>query len=70
MIELKSLSRKEISLKFGQKTISGQLNIVISKLLKDRLIAWTIPDKPLSSKQQHYLTDRGKAFLSIIRQKK
>lgn len=60
-------SRKEISVALGQKTISGQLNEILSKLQENRLIEWTIPDKPNSSKQKYKLTKRGLAFYALVR---
>jgi hypothetical protein len=59
-------SRKEISVELGQKSISGQLNEIIAKLYENNLIARTIPEKPNSPKQKYKLTDRGRAFCSLI----
>jgi predicted HTH transcriptional regulator len=53
------LSRQEISTALGEKKISGQLNKVISQLLADRLIEYTIPDKPNSRLQKYRLTAIG-----------
>ena len=39
-----ALSRKDISEKLGQKTISGQLNEIIKKLQDSDLIEWTIKE--------------------------
>ena len=63
----KPLSKKEISIQFGQKVISGQLNEVISKLLDDRLIEWTIKNIPTSSKQKHLITNRGIEFIKLLK---
>ncbi|MBI5374099.1 MAG: hypothetical protein HZA77_01585 [Candidatus Schekmanbacteria bacterium] len=35
----------------------------IDPLMKDGLLAYTIPDKPTSSKQQYVITEKGKRFL-------
>jgi predicted HTH transcriptional regulator len=55
------LSRQEISTALGEKQISGQLNKVISQLLADGLIEYTIPDKPNSRLQKYRLTALGKS---------
>jgi predicted transcriptional regulator len=65
----KPLSRKEISTKLGQKAISGQLNGVLAKLLLDKLIEWTIKDKPTSSKQKHQITQKGIEFIKLLKNK-
>jgi len=49
------LSKSEISAKLGQKGTSGQLNKVIKELLEAGYIAYTIPEKPSSGRQQYKL---------------
>ncbi len=66
----KTSSAKDIAMVLGQKNISGQLYQVINKLREDQLIAWTIPDKPKSFKQQYKITTRGHVFLRILKNKK
>ena len=56
-------SKKEISELLGQKQISGQLNIVINRLVSTQMIEYTIPDKPNSRLQKYRLTAKGKALL-------
>lgn len=51
----KPSSTKELSVKLGQKSISGQLKKVLGKLLEDRLVKWTEPDIAKSSRQQYKL---------------
>ena len=60
------LSRKEMSRSLGQKRISGQLNKVISLLLEERQVAYTLPEKPQSRLQKYRLTDKGKATISDL----
>ena len=62
----KNLSTKELSIKLGQKSISGHLKKVIAKLLEDKLIEWTIPDKPKSSRQKYRLTQKGRLFYKLV----
>ncbi len=69
LILYKPLSRKEISIQLGQKVISGQLNDVLAKLLRDGLIDWTIKDKLTSSKQKHQITQKGKEFIKMLKTK-
>jgi len=69
LINDNSLSRKELSVLLGQKSISGQLNETISKLLKNNLIEWTIKEKPNSSKQKYKITLKGIEFIKSLHKK-
>ena len=51
--------KPEISRQLGQKKVSGQLNKVIRKLLKDGLIQYTIPEKPNNRVQKYRLTEKA-----------
>ena len=62
-----NLSKQGLADALGHKSISGQLKVVINKLLDDRLIEWTVPDKPNSSKQKYRLTKRGLAFYALVK---
>jgi ATP-dependent DNA helicase RecG len=53
-----SLSKVEISRRFGQKEVSGQLNLVIRNLRQKGLIKYTIPEKPNSRLQKYRLCDK------------
>ncbi|GAF05322.1 RNA-binding domain-containing protein [Saccharicrinis fermentans] len=64
-----NLSKQGLADALGHKSISGQLKVVIAKLLDDQLIEWTIPEKPNSSKQKYKLTKRGVAFYALIKVK-
>lgn len=48
---------------FGYEVVTGNIRNALHKLLKLQLIAYTIPDKPRSKKQQYQITFRGKKFL-------
>ena len=62
-----SLSRKEISEAFGEKRVSGQLNRVLPKLIKDRLIEYTIPKVKNHPDQKFRITKRGMIFLELLK---
>lgn len=55
------LSKADLSRGLGQKTVSGQLNKVIRRLLAEGSIGYTIPEKPRSRLQMYRLTDKGQA---------
>jgi len=63
MIEHKSMGKTQISRALGQKTVSGQLNKVIKILLFDKLIEYTIPNKPNSRLQKYRLAKKGADYL-------
>ncbi|WP_342770317.1 MULTISPECIES: Fic family protein, partial [unclassified Methanoculleus] len=56
-------SKAELSRELGQKRVSGQLNKVVRQLLADRMIRYTIPEKPGSRNQKYLLTDKGRVAL-------
>lgn len=64
LIEDEPKSKAELSRGLGQKEISGQLNKVVRKLLADRMIEYTIPEKPNSWHQKYRLTGQGRAALA------
>ena len=39
----------------------------LNPAIEQGFVALTIPDKPTSSKQQYYLTDKGKEFLKTLK---
>ena len=61
------LSKSELSKKLGHKEVSGQLNKVVRNLRTDRMIEYTLPDKPTSRKQQYRLTDQGRNELTNLK---
>jgi predicted HTH transcriptional regulator len=69
IITVKTIATKGIAKDLGHKSISGALKKTITKLQEHRLIEWTIPEKPKSSKQQYKITQRGVAFLQLLHKK-
>ncbi len=51
------LSKNELSLRLGQKRISGQLNRVVRSMITKGKVTLTIPEKPQSRLQKFRLTD-------------
>jgi len=49
----------------GHSTLSGSIKKAISGLMKNNLIAYTIPEIPLSRLQKYQITEAG---LSILKQ--
>lgn len=58
------LSKAALSGRLGQKQASGQLHEVVSRLVADRMIEYTVPDKPRSRLQKYRLTEKGRAALA------
>ena len=52
-----------LSKRLGQKRVSGQLKVVLNKLLSDSIIEFTIPDKPNGRLQKYRLTPAGEKAL-------
>ncbi|MFH1778209.1 MAG: Fic family protein [Candidatus Omnitrophota bacterium] len=57
------LSISVLSKRLGQKRVSGQLKIILKKLLAGSLVEFTIPDKPNSRLQKYRLTKKGMVSL-------
>ena len=67
IVDEKARSRKEISTALNQRSISGQLNVIINSLLDHGLIEWTIPDVPHSPKQQYRITRKEQGGLDLLK---
>ena len=59
--------REEIQEKLGLKNRDYFRKNYLNPAIEQGFVALTIPDKPTSSKQQYYLTDKGKEFLKILK---
>ena len=60
LLEAGPMSKAELSVNLGQKTISGQLNKVVRSLVAEGRIMYTLPDKPRSRLQKYRLTNKGR----------
>lgn len=56
----KSLSSREIALELGHGVISGYDKKILNKLVSDKLLVYTIPDKPDHRRQKYSTSDFGK----------
>ena len=52
-----------ISRRLGQSRVSGQLKVVLKRLLEGSLVEYTIPDKPNSRLQKYRITSAGERAL-------
>lgn len=59
--------REEIQEKLGLKNREYFRKNYLNPAIEQGFVALTIPDKPTSSKQQYYLTDKGKEFLKTLK---
>lgn len=63
ILEVKSLSRREIFTAIGMKNDFRSYKRNVEPLIVEELIEMTLPNKPSSKFQKYKLTDRGKAFI-------
>lgn len=63
----RALAKAELSQGLGQKQVSGQLNKVVRQLVTDRMIEYTLPDRPRSRLQRYRITAKGRAAVTISR---
>jgi len=59
---------QELMTVMGLKNRSKFREKYVTPLLKENILAMTIPEKPTSSRQQYCLTDKGRRLLADIRQ--
>jgi predicted HTH transcriptional regulator len=63
LLSEKECSKSEIANILGQNTITGFLNRMMNKLIKDGMITRTLPDKPMSRLQKYRTATAGLAEL-------
>ena len=61
------MAKAELSRSLGQKGVSGQLNTVVRRLIANRMIEYTLPDKPGSRLQQYRLTPKGRSAVAALK---
>ena len=64
------MSKSELSKRLGYKQLSGQFNKVFRNLLADKMIEYTLPEKPRSRYQQYRLTNKGRSELTNPKSRK
>ena len=65
-LQSKPLSRRDLMMAFGMKTVSGYLNRTLKKLQSYDLIKHTIPDNPNHPNQKFQITARGINFIQLV----
>ena len=61
-----SRKSKEIFNKLGYKSHTDIFNRILKPLIKLDWLAYTIPDKPKSSNQEYYTTEKGKLLVKMF----
>jgi ATP-dependent DNA helicase RecG len=64
LLNQKTSGKQEIAGSLGKERPSRYLSELIARLMREEMIAMTIPDKPNSRLQKYRLTSKGKALLA------
>ena len=59
-----AMAKVALSRSLGQQQVSGQLNKVVRRLVAERMIEYTLPDRPRSRLQRYRLTAKGRAAVT------
>jgi predicted HTH transcriptional regulator len=68
LLSEKECSKSETANILGQNTITGFLNGMMNKLIKDGMITRTLPDKPMSRLQKYRIAPAGLAELRLFQE--
>lgn len=60
------MSPVEVARKMGKSSVTGSLKRILRRLMAEKLIAQTIPDKPRSRLQKYRRTEKGKAMVASL----
>ena len=61
--DTKALSKSQLAVFLGKKKPTRYLNDLMSRLIQQQLVAYTVPEKPNSRLQKYCLTEKGKTHL-------
>ena len=60
LLRLEPLGKADIAKRLGKEKPTRYLNELMARLVRERLVSYTIPDKPNSRLQQYRLTAKGR----------
>ena len=63
MVKERPLSKSDIARQLGKPKPTRYLNDLMARLLREKYVEYTIPDKPNSRLQKYRLTEKGKSVL-------
>jgi len=60
---LEAIFLSDLAEKLGYSRRDKFKEMYVKPLMKDGLLAYTVPDKPTSSRQKYIITEKGRLFL-------
>lgn len=64
LLKTHTLSKSEVAKQLGKEKPTRYLNDLISKLLQEKIVEYTIPEKPQSRLQKYRLSQKGLNLLT------